>query len=786
MARQPTSTIQLDQLRPVATPVDTFVQAGPSPLRAVADAFASGDQSLQKFLSIRDKKTEEDQRLKGRAAFYKEGSKEFADLVNSGEIPAHYSPFYVRGFKEAQGSAAGERIRANFGAAWDAWAGKNSDDPAAFDSFLQEFFKANIDTEDPDVLRGLLPSIEALQANATTQWNAYRHDQTVNGSLTAHGAVVSSTVSNGIDAGLVSDEGADYEAIFSNVNGIVAQQLSTGDPGGKAVNTFIDVMSAKIAETGDAKLLEWFDTTVPGKDYTYGDTPYGVEVKNRTVEALEVEARRQAAGLTAAEKAEQKRLKDEAQTAIIQGIIDDPNAPLDEAMLRQAELNGDPLARVHARQWRDTLMQQDPSNPREISEFYDTIIRGDMTPRVALMDGLNAGIFKTPEDIRAAVSFVQSYEGSQDAIERALGGSVARDVLGSIKVRTLAKDELMNPVTGWSDEGFEAATDFRHMVTDWVLQHPNATRYEINEQVAKFGKQITDRIQAPEDPISEGGTYERDPNLDFGNPYSEPQAQPDETGWYSPDPEIRQWEQSSGVSEQTATAMREQAGALGMDYEQYVRESLAGAGGTYVPDSRDLGEGEKRDVPLTPEAATKLLDQAFAMQRPNGGGEPYAPDTRQGIGNLLGLIRQEEAAGNYNAIYGNVGNKDDLSKYTLDQILGMQQQWRRQGKASTAIGGYQFIYRTLQGLKDELGLSGNERFTPKLQDTLALQLLRRRGIEGYLSGRTSKETFARSLSMEWASLPDPSTGRSFYDGDGLNKSRTDTASVYQALGLVRS
>jgi hypothetical protein len=113
----------------------------------------------------------------------------------------------------------------------------------------------------------------------------------------------------------------------------------------------------------------------------------------------------------------------------------------------------------------------------------------------------------------------------------------------------------------------------------------------------------------------------------------------------------------------------------------------------------------------------------------------------------------------------------------------MQLWARASGNASTAIGGYQIIYKTLRSLKQGLGLSGSERFTPELQDHLADALLQRRGLNEYREGKISKRQFALGLAQEWASLPDPATGRSVYAGDGLNAASARPRDVYGAMGL---
>lgn len=787
MARAPVQQIPLNaQLRPAATTVDTYVRPAQSPLRQLSEALGTANKGLQTLIETRDKKGEEEQELKGRAGFYTDHAGELAQAITEGTIPAHYSPFYVKGFKNAQGAAAGQNLRAKWQDAWDNWGGKDSEDPEAFNVFFQTFVKDSVGTEDPDVLAGILPAVEALQANATTQHTQYRHDATVRGSLTSNGAVISGTVQEGLEDGLVREKGTDYPAIFNRVNKVVADSLAKGDPSGKAVDTFMDVMSAKILETQDPKLLDWFNQRVPGQSYTYGQTPHGLEVKNATINSLETEARQQATALSTKQKAEQERLKDAAQTGIINSIIETPDAPLSDELLKQAEKNGDPTIRVKAQQWREDL-SKGVSNPKDVARFYDDVVSGRVPPKRALREALANGVFGTAEDMRAASTFVQSFEDGEDRISKAMGGQVSKQILDAIRQRTLAKNELdTNPLLGISDEGFEAQADFRQLLTRWIISNPDATQLEINEQASKIGKSITDRFVYPELGDTEPATYNRDPALPFDNPYSTPTPAEQQGG----DPEVQAWEKAQSITPEQRKKLEEQAKQKGMGYDEYIRSRVlqpkaapqanptAPKPISFSADEEDLGGGDRAAQGITQEQASAYIDQAFSQAQQAGMGE----DDQTLL--LLDLIGKGESEGNYNAVYGNPGNTRDLSQLTLDEIIGHQQEARRRGIPSTAIGKYGFLYKTLRGLKAEMGLSGSEPFTPELQDKMGRMLLNRRGLQAYRAGRISKATFALALSQEFASLPDPTTGRSFYHGDGLNASRVPRSAVYRALGFA--
>lgn len=162
------------------------------------------------------------------------------------------------------------------------------------------------------------------------------------------------------------------------------------------------------------------------------------------------------------------------------------------------------------------------------------------------------------------------------------------------------------------------------------------------------------------------------------------------------------------------------------------------------------------------------------------------------IGKLLSAIRKHEAPGGYGQVYSGakgVSKKADVSKMTLDGVLNFQTQMLGKGSASTACGGYQFLRKTLKATIAEMGLKGSEVWTPELQDRMAVHLMTKRGLGEYLDGTLSAEGFANNLAKEWASLPvvsGPKKGRSYYAGDGLNKSFHEPSAIMALVGAVKA
>lgn len=152
---------------------------------------------------------------------------------------------------------------------------------------------------------------------------------------------------------------------------------------------------------------------------------------------------------------------------------------------------------------------------------------------------------------------------------------------------------------------------------------------------------------------------------------------------------------------------------------------------------------------------------------------------------LLDYISRFESNGSYDAVFGNARNKVPLSQWTVDDLLAKKHLYLTK-RGQTAAGRYQIINKTLRSLKEKLGLSGREKFTPELQDRLGYQLLKDRGYEKFMAGKLSLPAFALGLAQEWASLPvlypvnGKKRGQSYYAGDGLNAAHAK-ADEFEAL-----
>lgn len=157
---------------------------------------------------------------------------------------------------------------------------------------------------------------------------------------------------------------------------------------------------------------------------------------------------------------------------------------------------------------------------------------------------------------------------------------------------------------------------------------------------------------------------------------------------------------------------------------------------------------------------------------------------------LLQLIASVESRGNYNAYFGNAKNsKINFTNMSLSEVMKWQSEYIEQGNYSSAVGRYQIINTTLNGLVSKLGIDTSRKFNESMQDTLAIALIERRGAVDFINEELTREQFAANLAKEWAALPKvigDNPGDSYYAGDGVNKALVDIHEVISAIDHIEA
>ena len=114
---------------------------------------------------------------------------------------------------------------------------------------------------------------------------------------------------------------------------------------------------------------------------------------------------------------------------------------------------------------------------------------------------------------------------------------------------------------------------------------------------------------------------------------------------------------------------------------------------------------------------------------------------------LLNHIAKYEAVnGSYDSVWPN-SIHEGLTDKTINEVIEWQE---NRGKASNAAGRYQFIPSTLRGLVRNLPeIDGTEKFSPEMQDKLAIALLEEKGLSEVIAGNKSVDSFVDGIAQVW-------------------------------------
>lgn len=205
------------------------------------------------------------------------------------------------------------------------------------------------------------------------------------------------------------------------------------------------------------------------------------------------------------------------------------------------------------------------------------------------------------------------------------------------------------------------------------------------------------------------------------------------------------------------------------------------------PTPEDLEANARSNIETTGQVPNERVSGAFAQFSERFG--PRAQSVSTGLTALSDFIGSVEAPKGYGQVYGGSRVKRDVSKMTVGEVLAFQKEMLRSQRhkpvdqRSSAVGKYQFISKTLRGLIRKHKVPMETPFNKELQDSLALELMKGRGLDRYLDGRLSENQFADNLAKEWASMPNRS-GKSAHAGVGTNRalvSRRDFLAKIRAL-----
>ena len=208
--------------------------------------------------------------------------------------------------------------------------------------------------------------------------------------------------------------------------------------------------------------------------------------------------------------------------------------------------------------------------------------------------------------------------------------------------------------------------------------------------------------------------------------------------------------------------------------------------------TKPIGHGEGESKSQSQSSGSNNQNNGSRTQS-GGTGTTGGGSATGKFGALLDFIAKGE--GGYNSMNQGtrggriVGSTHDastiLGKNLTDMTIGEVMGHQNSGMLFAA-GRYQIIPETMKFAISSSGLSMNDKFNPRNQDRLGVSLIqhKRPYAYNYLTGKHNDLDGAMlAMAQEWASLPDPRTGNSYY-GSG-NRALHSVAEVRNVMMRVR-
>lgn len=159
---------------------------------------------------------------------------------------------------------------------------------------------------------------------------------------------------------------------------------------------------------------------------------------------------------------------------------------------------------------------------------------------------------------------------------------------------------------------------------------------------------------------------------------------------------------------------------------------------------------------------------------PGPGGPGANPNLMGGPGieGLASFVAGAETEGRFDAYNADLGKGDP--KILDTNISNLRSYISKYPNSSGAVGAYQFMPETAEGLAKQMGIDPTKtKFTPEVQKQLHLFHLNQLGYGKYVKGEMTKEQFGAAIAQQYRAVPDPRTGYTWSD----NASRRNRAQV---------
>ncbi len=477
--RDPGTPTQVTPIRPAARPVNTFVQQiappnflgagaiGPSAGSQLAKSLSSFAPKLQRFAEDeRARKSEADLAAGKLAAMTTAlNSKE---AIEKGLIRATESPFFMQGFNEQRGRVAGTGAKIALFDAYRNFEGRNSNDPAVFQSFLSEFRQQQVESAGGNAafLQGMLPGIREAEQQIIGKHLKFT-DKRIMDEVQTNTSV---EFSRSVDDALVAEGDLDLDALNLELNLTAARQSFLGISRAHLNELVVEAVIAKSLETGNPDVLDVLTMARPDGTPGPGKTGKNTKLIQAARQTLIARVNRDDLAYYRNKDRVEKDAADDLYIGFVQGIVADPATDVNLSspeMRAGAALDRNFQADVLSFQAAIRANVRD-ENPKDVAALFGLIYSTvDPLTMSQLVRSVSTGTLYSPKTIELAARAIVRQRG------RNIGDNAAmKFVLPRLERSAIGNEVDLNRTS--LDTGTNAYIDLILAFDVWESENPDA------------------------------------------------------------------------------------------------------------------------------------------------------------------------------------------------------------------------------------------------------------------------------------------------------------------------
>ena len=439
---------------------------------------------------------------------YQQNGDGLAEGIRTDQIPANQSPEFVRGYKRAAGSAAGFPLANSIENEYVKSDLRTNSDPKAFDSWFREQSRKLVTTDDPSVLRGVLPHVRQLHTTLYNRWQADVSANTKYQAQSGYGALAASTIDAFSLEGLKNRTGTDVDGLGVTLDQIRDKGFALGLKRDEIDSVMIDAITTKALEHRDPQILKLLDReSAAGPKLS--DTPYGLSKKTEAVKSLTSLWKQQTTEERLQLDREDKAAATGARAKIADILIKDPDADIPDDLVNTVITRGkDGDFKINLLSWRENVRKGiTAEDPKAVGQVLTDLLRPGEDAEAAFWRAVNGGVIKSPETMARARSFMEMASKANAAPSKILETAAARSYVGNIEMlgqdSQFSKQSILG-IRAMTEGGRAALNDYRYGLMQWQVQNPGATPLQQEQFAAQLGETIVKGLQA-----GEQGQYQR-------------------------------------------------------------------------------------------------------------------------------------------------------------------------------------------------------------------------------------------------------------------------------------